>query len=409
MEEILKLTMTAKEKLIIVSELFHPEESATSYIMTAIASHFKDHYEVRVIAGPASYETEAGRMSGDGSVLEGINVTRVWAPRLNKNKIAQRILRQLIVAIGLAIAVFRQVEPGMLLLSVTNPAPMPVLLAITRRFVKFRCSLLVHDVFPENIVALGLIGDKLFWHQALKKIFNWAYESMDNIIVLGRDMSEVVSKKIIDPGKKIHIIENWSDGTIQVLPGHAQKLSDQELDRKIVFGYAGNIGRAQGILELIEIISDVQNKDICFVFAGGGALKEKLTELTKDIEYISNIPAYARFEQNVIFSDFDIGLVVLGDGMYGLGVPSKTYNMMAAGKPIFFIGPNNSEIYRLVKECALGWAFDWGERDTIMDVLNSFKLESRRDFYEFGENAKACSARFTEDIAMKKFHSLFVA
>jgi len=286
---------------------------------------------------------------------------------------------------------------------------MPVLLAITRRFVKFRCSLLVHDVFPENIVALGLIGDKLFWHQALKKIFNWAYESMDNIIVLGRDMSEVVSKKIIDPGKKIHIIENWSDGTIQVLPGHAQKLSDQELDRKIVFGYAGNIGRAQGILELIEIISDVQNKDICFVFAGGGALKEKLTELTKDIEYISNIPAYARFEQNVIFSDFDIGLVVLGDGMYGLGVPSKTYNMMAAGKPIFFIGPNNSEIYRLVKECALGWAFDWGERDTIMDVLNSFKLESRRDFYEFGENAKACSARFTEDIAMKKFHSLFVA
>ena len=44
----------------------------------------------------------------------------------------------------------------------------------------------------------------------------------------------------------------------------------------------------------------------------------------------------------------------LGKGMFGLGVPSKAYNLIAAGLPILFVGPKDSEISNLVNENELG-------------------------------------------------------
>lgn len=74
---------------------------------------------------------------------------------------------------------------------------------------------------------------------------------------------------------------------------------------------------------------------------GDGALKDKLIKyveeigLTNKINFFGN---YSREEQNKILNYTDIALVTLSKGMYGLGVPSKTYNILAAGKPILFIG-----------------------------------------------------------------------
>lgn len=49
-----------------------------------------------------------------------------------------------------------------------------------------------------------------------------------------------------------------------------------------------------------------------------------------------------RSQQNDFLNACDIGIVTLNDGMYGLGVPSKSYNIWAAGKPILYIGDDNS-------------------------------------------------------------------
>jgi hypothetical protein len=48
--------------------------------------------------------------------------------------------------------------------------------------------------------------------------------------------------------------------------------------------------------------------------------------------------------------------------MYGLGVPSKTYNIMAAGRPIIYFGPESGEIGLLIKEKGIGyigWPVKW--------------------------------------------------
>ena len=50
----------------------------------------------------------------------------------------------------------------------------------------------------------------------------------------------------------------------------------------------------------------------------------------------------------------NIAIVSLSKGMKGLGVPSKIYNNLAAGKPILYIGEENSEIAMMIKEDNIG-------------------------------------------------------
>jgi glycosyltransferase involved in cell wall biosynthesis len=61
--------------------------------------------------------------------------------------------------------------------------------------------------------------------------------------------------------------------------------------------------------------------------------------------------------------------VTLNEGMYGLGVPSKAYNIMASGKPIIIIADKNSEISLCVKEFNLGWVVEPNSPIALKDIF----------------------------------------
>lgn len=78
---------------------------------------------------------------------------------------------------------------------------------------------------------------------------------------------------------------------------------------------------------------------------------------------------YFRSQQNEVLSACDIALVTLQKGMYGLGVPSKTYNILASGRPILFLGPKDSEIDLLVREEGIGycgWPQIWNKEELVV-------------------------------------------
>ena len=128
---------------------------------------------------------------------------------------------------------------------------------------------------------------------------------------------------------------------------------------KIIFQYAGNMGRVQGLLDLLKIIGQINNDQLAFYFVGEGAVKEEMINYVNSFK-ISNVyfgNAYSRDEQISVLNQADCAFVSLAQGMYGLGVPSKTYNILAAGKPILYIGEENSEINLLVKENNIIYSF----------------------------------------------------
>ena len=222
-------------------------------------------------------------------------------------------------------------------------------------------------------------------------------------------MSEIIGRKIPASDHRITLIENWADyPLLERIPREQSMISSMGLSNRIVIQYAGNIGRAQSLLEFVNLVSTVHSNVISYVFRGSGALSTALHEATQGRQNFILKDAYPRDEQSQVLSACDIALVILGPYMYGLGVPSKTYNILAAGKPILFLGPRDSEIYRLVKSQDIGWAFDWSEVDQMMKLINQWSLDDLCAIEETGNNARKLAERcYTEAGQLAKFSAFF--
>ncbi len=401
--------MENKEKLWIVSEVFYPDETATSFYLTGIAKHIAQYQDINIICGSDTYEKKTNLISREKELSNNIHVFRIKALSLDKNKLVSRILRFLYLTLALAYQIIKRVKKGDDVWLVTNPAFLIPIVALFSKFKKIKLTILVHDVFPENLIPINLLNSQSLVYRALKYIFKKAYVSANRIIVCGRDMGLLFEQKL-GTNEKIVLIENWAD-IDTVYPNLENQQSIYEnlgLRNKIVFQYAGNIGRCQGLEELLDIIALCSNPNLHFVFIGEGALKSTLIAKAKSykITNVSFMDSFHRSQQNIFLNSCDVAIVSLYDGMLGLGVPSKSYNIMAAGKPILYIGNKNGEIGLVVEENEIGWQFESSQTDKILDFFNHFDKFSIR---EKGVNARiSAEQRFAKNHILSKYKKLLI-
>ena len=361
-----------------------------------------EKYEVKVICGPEIYDKRKKTDPNKMFVLDPeISVTHVKGVDLDKNTFFGKATRFAIISRQLYATAKKRIKEGDKVLLVTNPAPLVAMLSSLRKKRIFELNILVHDVFPENTKPAGL---KLpSWaYRFLKNLFDKAYSRADQLIALGRDMKQVLEQKCarVEHHPKVTIIENWADLDI-VSPMDMPLRSD-----KIVLEYAGNIGRVQGLQELMENLKESANCNLEFHLWGTGAAENHLKDYTQSHK-MSNVVfhgAYLRSKQSEVINSCDLALVTLTEGMYGLGVPSKTYNIMAAGKAILFIGEPESEIGMLVREKQIGFVFKPDEKEDIVRFLASLSKDRQSEFAEMGKRARqVAETEYAKDIILCKF------
>lgn len=397
--------MNKATRVVIVTELFRPDETSTAFVMSKIADYLAEDLKLIVVAGPEFYAKNSGKCKTVHGKIENLDIIRVWAPKLIKTNLIARIFRFIVVSIGLSWNLLKIAKTGDVILTVTNPAPLIVFLAAIRKFKRVNLVLLVHDVFPENAVAVGLVSGKSFIYKITKWVLNISYSVCDSIIVIGRDMAEVVPKKAGKCKQAIWLIENWAElDSVKPIARGRSKIKLWGFSKQIVIQYAGNIGHAQGVLEFVELIKGSRNRLIQYIFAGHGALVPALTESCQNNSHISFVGGFSRSDQSIVLGSCDIAVVLLKPGMYGLGVPSKVYNIMASGKPILYIGPFNSEVYRLISEFEIGWCFGWDEDEKVISLLNSLSKVDAEKWDSMGKRARlAAEIFYSESVQLKKF------
>ena len=377
--------MNDSKVLWIVSELFPPEETSTGYIMGEIANAMTNKYEVKVICGPEVYdEKKKGVSKVSLTIADSIKLYRVGRVKENKASKLSRIKKFLLMSWRMYRVAKKQIKQGDNVLMVSNPFPLIVLMGQLRKHREFCLTMLVHDIYPE-----GLYTDMKIPHWAYRvalRIFNNSYSKADRLISLGRDMNEVLEKKCMKAKRKpiIETIENWGDVEgIQPV--------NREQDGYIKIQYAGNIGNAQGVGEFVDLINLANNPIVQFEIWGTGSaeegIKAKVDEL-KMKEHVHFKGPYSRTQQNNVLNASDLSLVTLVKGMYGLGVPSKTYNILAAGKPILFIGEKGTEIWRTVEENQIGYCFEPEAKDEIVQFLSSISINDLKNLQERGTRAR---------------------
>jgi hypothetical protein len=392
-------------KIWIVTELFYPEETAVAFIFTRIANYLSKNYKVCVICGPEFYDNSKKEFVDDVHISNEIEIYRTKSLNLDKNSIFQRTIKIIILSLRMGVLMCRKISKGEIVILATNPAPLLLFVSLIKHYKKFQLHILVHDVFPENAISAKIINNnKFIAFKIVKYLFDRSYSCADHLIVIGRDMKEVISKKVNRFKKQpcISIVPNWSN------PDKFSITNKVINENKIILQYSGNIGRVQGLIEILDAFRLSNNKSLYLNFRGTGALYSYIENFIKkyNLKNIYLSGSFSRNEESYILANCDIGIVSLSTGMFGLGVPSKSYHLLSAGKPILFIGEPETEISCLVLENNIGWSLDVRNQNEIVEFFNNLSSIDKDVLIKMGKNARLLAEKvYNEPIILKLLQS----
>lgn len=398
-------------KIWLISEYYYPVYQSTGYYITEIAEHLaRSRNNVNVICTNAGYNAEKGLSREKREIRNNVTIHRVLTGDIDKNNFYLRAIRLLISSLKIFFKIWLSVRKGDEVLVVTNPAFIILAMPVMRKLKGIQYKILVHDIFPENLVAIGRVSAHSPFTKLLKKWFDFSYAQADVCIAIGRDMEKVLQSKTRTVEKTI-LITNWAETNL-VKPASKEGTSiiqDLGLVNNFIFQFAGNLGHSQGIKNLLDAIKLVGIKEIHFVFIGSGAQEYLIKEFIEDnpLHNVSLLGYRSRENQSDFLNACDVALVTLSAGMFGLGVPSKAYNIMAAGKPMLVIAEHNSEISLCVQEHQIGWVVPPDEPELLAQKIKEIYSVYRNNLYQPNDSRTVAEKEYSKEIVLEKFDSLF--
>lgn len=404
--------MKKESKIWIISEFYYPVKTSTGYYITEIAEFLAvNKNNIHVICTSANYNENENINIYKEEIRNGVNIHRVLIKSLDKDKFLSRIIRLVYSSTKLFFKILSSVKKEDEVLIVTNPAFLLVLMPFLKLLKGIKYKILVHDVFPENLAAIGKISQSSFIYKITKRAFDFAYSQADTCITIGRDMSEIIFTKI-KGNTKINLIPNWAD-IEDVYPIEKSKtllLKKLNLNEKFIFQFAGNLGHAQGLDNILEAIKLVSNENIHFLFIGSGAQEKVISDYAKTnpLKNVTHIGFQNRREQRDFLNACDVAIVTLNEGMYGLGVPSKSYNIMAAGKPILIIADEKSEISLCVSEYNIGWVIEPNNPKKLSSAFENIYLDCINNGLGRYNSREIAEKYFSKKYILQKYHDLFI-
>lgn len=399
------------QRVWVVSELFYPEETSTGYLLTKIAEGLAPEFDVLVLCGQPGYSGRGTRAPRVES-YRGMTIFRSWSTTLDKNVLPFRIVNLITISSSIFVGLLRRLRRDDEVIVVTNPPLLPFFTEFACWLRGASCLLLIHDVYPESFVAAGLFSQDSVMTKLAEWLTRKLYRAVERVIVLGRDMERLVLKKLGSGASRIVVIPNWADAD-EITPSARDNnplLDELGLgDDRFVIQYAGNMGRTHGIEALLDAAVLLKEETgYQFLFIGSGAKKSWLEEQVAhhELRNVVILPNRPRSDQAIFLNACDVAIISFLTGMAGVSVPSRMYNVMAAGKPIIAVCDDDSEPALVVREENIGWVVAPGDAPAIADVVRAARSDRQR-LTEMGARARAAAvAKYPLSRAVESYSAL---
>lgn len=343
-----------KKKVLIVSEVFYPEE----FKINELAIDWKNKgYDVDILTMVPSYPSSK---IFDGyenrwyqkELWNGMNIYRVKAVTGYKNSLFKKLLKYfafMIMGSFLSIKIGKKYD--YIFGFQVGPLAAMVPAIILKQFYKKPVTLWIQDIWPDSVYAYGFKKTK-FLEFFLNRFVKYVYKNSSNFAISAKGFE----KKIIpflSENKEIFYAPNWAD----YLDKDLEKIRFSN-DDKIHFTFAGNIGSVQNLENIIESFGKIDDKYLekaQLNIIGDGSHLEKLQNIVKENSF-KNIIFWGRKPRGEIYkylsaSNFLI-VSLIDKEIFSLTVPAKTQTYIATGKPIIAI--IKGEAADIIRENQLG-------------------------------------------------------
>jgi len=352
------------QHLIFVNRFFHPDHSATSQILGDLTFYLAEvGFDVQVLASRQLYDDPTRVLPARESV-RGVQVHRVWATRFGRGRLLPRAVDYLTFYLSATAKLAMLADSRAVVIAETDPPLLSVPCALVTWLKGAALVNWTQDLFPEIAESLHVPGIVLV-APVLRRLRNLSLKLARTNVVLGEGMAARLRAEGVAPDK-IEVIHNWSP--VEMEPPSAQPTANPlraewNLGRKFVVGYSGNFGRAHDfstVLDAAALLRDLPELHILFVGAGAQRAWVEAHVADLGLTNVSFQPYQPLDRLALSLSVPDVHLVSLKPELEGLIVPSKFYSVLAAGRPVLFVGDPKSEMARRIDEADCGRAFPPG-------------------------------------------------
>ena len=244
----------------------------------------------------------------------------------------------------------------------------------------------IQDIFPDAAIETGAITNK--------KIISFAswlertsYKCSDSVVLLSDDLANNVQSKLEQKfHKRVKVIPNFVDTqAITPMSRMTKYRTELRIDDALVVMYAGNVGFSQSLEMLVSAARELPQ--LIFVINGEGAARESLK---KSAHGLSNV-RFGDYQDvsrlSEVLATGDIHVVPLKRGLGSVSVPSKTYSILASGRPVLAAVDLDTEVPRILAAADAGVCVEPDNSGAFISALRAMTLDPKT-LSEMGERGR---------------------
>jgi glycosyltransferase involved in cell wall biosynthesis len=398
-------------KIIFVNRFFYPDQSATSQLLTDLASSLAaDGHEIHVIASRNRITGQSGQQDRDDAIPL-VTIHRVGRNVAQSARLLSRLIAFLQFYTQGAFQLRRNATGNSIIVNLTDP---PLLSVWAYWLLLGRSVHLVNwlqDIYPEIAIRLELRIVRGFVGDFLTRLRDQSLRKASANVVLGNQMARYIEARGI-ANSSIRVIPNWvDDDAIRPVAPEANPLRrDWGLTEKFVIAYSGNLGRVHEFDTVVAAAQRLRHRqDLRFLFIGGGFQYSALMAAFRQrgLEDLAMFRPYQ--DQSELANSLtvaDAHWLSLRPAFEALIVPSKFYGIIAAGRPVIAIVDPNGEIARLVGAFNCGSVVAPGDGAALAKLLE-LMMTNRSLGAQWGRNARTIiDTHFSRKHAIAKWRDL---
>jgi colanic acid biosynthesis glycosyl transferase WcaI len=380
-------------RILVIADYYKPDGGPGASLYTMLCEELvRLGNEVTVVttvphfpSGEVKREYKSWRIKN--TLENGVNVIRVPLPSVNRSKLQARMIQFLAFQVGATLASIRKQYDVLL----THTPALEVWLPFMSHRLLIRKPIVysVHDVYPDVGVKLGY-----FHNPTVIKLVGWLEKSCLNSATKIRVLSNSFIPGLLSrgiPENKISLIYDWAElDPIKAIPQENSFSLEHKLANRFIVLYAGNIGTIQGLDSALEAANQLKDEtEIHFIFVGDGGARAELIQKAKELNLnnVEFLPYQPRERMPEILACADIALVSLRKGMSFGALPSKTYSILASGRPLIACVDPGSDVWDLVERAQAGLCVEPESPGQLVDAIKKLKTKPEL-LSEMGKNGR---------------------
>jgi putative colanic acid biosynthesis glycosyltransferase WcaI len=394
-------------RVLLLNLYYPPDTSATAKMARMVVDALTPGHNVTVLCGRPAYDpTERRAWRWYQTEVAGLaRIIRTGSTDFPRFEMKKRVLNYLsYAALAVPCALFHRCD---VILAMTDPPFCGIVGAFVAMLKAKPYVYNIRDMYPDMAVGGSIVEPGLL-SRIWERLHRWALGRATRVVVLGDDMRARIIAKGVEPSRIVIV----RDGA-EILPTNTPlPAPDPEVVRTIrgnfsfVLLHAGNLGFYGAWNTLLTAARKLASDGVGLVFVGEGTQRAEIETAAANAGNVRFLDFFPAAKIPSVLGAADAHVITVKRGLEGVVVPSKMYGILAAGKPIVAVAPEETDVVALGMRGGFAVSADPDKPEDLVSAIRALAGDAQK-LKRMGEAARAAAPDYDRVKELQKFVKVF--